>query len=106
MIRLQPKRSASVPLNENYVREQKDDIDGELGFNYASLEADTDSTQQIVIVALDYSTLPACRRQRSAAPMTFSLAYRERFDGDGPRSGQANPILCTRWLVAGFRLLF
>lgn len=38
--------------------------------------------------------------------MRFSLAYRERFDGDGPTSGQANPILYTRWLVAAFELLF
>ena len=105
-LRYQASEALALSLVYTYVREQKDDIDGDLGFNYASLEANTDSTQQIVIVALDYSTLPAYRRQQSRAPMTFSLAYRERFDGDGPRSGQANPILYTRWLVAGFELLF
>lgn len=59
-----------------------------------------------MIIALGYSTLPAYRRQQSPAPMTFSLDYRERFDGDGPRSGQANPIPYTRWLVAGLEILF
>ncbi len=105
-LRYQASEAFAISFVYPWVREQKDDIDGDLGFNYASLEADTDSTQQIVILALDYSSLPAYRRQQSAAPMRFSLAYRERFGGDGPRSGQANPILYTRWLVAGLELLF
>lgn len=79
---------------------------GDMGFNYASLEADTDSRQQIVIVAASYSTLPAYAAQQSRLPMEFSLAYRERFDGEGPSSGQANPVLYTRWLVAGMKTLF
>lgn len=104
-LKYQASDALALSLVYTFVREQKDDIDGDLGFNYASLEADTDSTQQIVILALDYSSLPAYRRQQSAAPMRFSLAYRERFGGDGPRGGQANPILYTRWLVAGLELL-
>jgi hypothetical protein len=84
----------------------KDRIDGDQGFNYASLEANTDSDQQIVIVAASYSTLAAYQRQQSGLPMEFSLAYRERFDGAGPSSGQANPVLYTRWFVAGMKFLF
>jgi len=38
--------------------------------------------------------------------MEFSLAYRERFAGEGPSSGQANPVLYTRWVVAGMKFLF
>ena len=37
--------------------------------------------------------------------MELSLAYRERFDGEGPSSGQANTILYTRWFVAGTALI-
>ena len=84
----------------------KDKIEGDQDFNYSSLEADTDSEQQIVILAASYSTLAAFQQQSSRLPMEFSLAYRERFDGAGPSSGQANPVLYTRWFVAGMKFLF
>ena len=89
-----------------YGFKSKDDIDGDMGFNYASLEADTDFEEQVIIVAASYSTLSAWREGQSAAPMEFSIAYRERFDGKGPQSGQANPRLYTRWIVIGMELLF
>ena len=84
----------------------KDDIDGDEGYNYSSLEKDTDSSQQIIKLETSYSTLPAYQAQRSRLPMEFSLAYRERFKGDGPSSGQANPVLYTRWVVAGMKFWF
>jgi len=84
----------------------KDDIDGSMGFNYASLEADTDSSEQIIIVELTYSTLAAYHRQQRSTPMEFTVAYRDRFKGKGPRSGQANPKLDTRWFVVGMTVLF
>jgi len=84
----------------------KDDIDGDKGYHYSSLEADTDFEEQIIIVAANYSTLAAYRDGRSSLPMEFSLAYRERFAGKGPQSGQANPRLYTRWLVIGMQLMF
>lgn len=89
-----------------YGFKSKDDIDGDLGYNYASLEADTDSREHIFILELSYSTLAAYRDKKSAAPMEFSLAYRDRFKAEGPFSGQANPKLDTRWFVAGMTLLF
>ena len=84
----------------------KDDIDGDLGYNYSSLETDTDFEEQIIIVAASYSTLPDYRNRQSRAPMEFSIAYRERCDGKGPQSRQAYPRLYTRWLVIGMELLF
>ncbi|MCP4766450.1 MAG: transporter [Gammaproteobacteria bacterium] len=84
----------------------KDDIDGDEGYNYSSLEKNTDSSQQIIKLEASYSTLPAYQAQRSRLPMEFSLAYRERFKGDGPSSGQANPVLYTRWVVAGMKFWF
>ena len=96
----------AVTLTWTYGAKFKDDIDGDRGFNYSSLEADTDSRQQIVILSANYSTLAAYQRQQSALPMELSLAYRERFDGEGPSSGQANTILYTRWFVAGMKLYF
>ena len=93
-------------LTYTYGGKFKDKIEGDQDFNYRSLEADTDSHQQIVIVAASYSTLAAYQQQSSRLPMEFSLAYRERFDGAGPSSGQANPVLYTRWVVAGMKFLF
>ncbi len=89
-----------------YGFKQKDDIDGDMGFNYASLEADTDAREHIFILELSYSTLAAYRDKKSAAPMEFSIAYRDRFKAEGPFSGQANPKLDTRWFVAGMTILF
>lgn len=96
----------AISTTYTYGFEEKDDIQGDKGFNYATLEANTDSTEQIIIVSANYSTLAGYRRKQSKLPMELSLAYRERFDGEGPRSGQANPKLYTRWLVAGFDILF
>jgi hypothetical protein len=84
----------------------KDDIDGDKGYNYSSLEKNTDSSQQIIKLEASYSTLAAYQAQQSRLPMEFSLAYRERFKGDGPSSGQANPVLYTRWVVAGMKFWF
>jgi hypothetical protein len=89
-----------------YGFKSKDDISGDLGYNYESLEANTDSSQQIVILAVSYSTLAAYRDKQSSAPMEFSITYRDRFKGDGPRSGQANPVLDTSWVVVGMNILF
>jgi len=89
-----------------YGFKQKDDISGNMGYNYESLEANTDSSQQVVILAASYSTLAAYREGQSVAPLEFSIAYRDRFKGDGPRSGQANPVLDTSWVVVGMKILF
>ena len=96
----------SVGAVYTYGFKQKDDISGDSGYNYSSLEKDTDSEEQIVILSANYSTVPAYREQQSRAPMEFSLAYRERFAGKGPQSGQANPKLYTRWLVLGMDVYF
>jgi hypothetical protein len=101
-----PSEALAFTLTYTWGGKFKDRIDGDQGFNYSSLEANTDSDQQIVIVAASYSTLAAYQQQQSKLPMEFSLAYRERFDGAGPSSGQANPVLFTRWIVAGMEFLF
>ena len=98
--------SISLSAIYTYGWKSKDDISGTMGFNYASLEANTDSSQQIIILALNYSTLAAYRNKQSAIPMEFSIAYRDRFKGDGPRTAQTNPVLHTSWVVASMKILF
>ena len=89
-----------------YGFKSKDRIDGDRGYNYSSLETDTDYEEQVIVVSANYSTLAAYQRGRSIAPMDFSIAYRERFDGHGPQSGQTSPRLYTRWVVVGLEVLF
>ena len=105
---LRYQASPALSLYTTWTRtwKDKDRISGDLGYNYASLEADTDSRHEIIVVGFDYSTLAAYRERQSGVPLEFSLAYRERYEGEGPRSGQANSILYTRWLVAGLTLYF
>jgi hypothetical protein len=84
----------------------KDRISGNMGFNYESLEANTDSSEHVYVIEARYSTLAAYERKKFPVPMVFSVAYRERFMGRGPRNGQANQVLYTRWLQAGLRVFF
>ena len=84
----------------------KDDISGNMGYNYESLEANTDSNQQVVTLRASYSTLAAYRDKKFSVPMVFTIAYRNRFAGQGPRSAQANPVLDTSWIVVGLNVLF
>jgi len=90
----------------SYGFKQKDSVSGNLGYNYESLETYTDSSQQIVILRASYSTIAAYRNKQSAVPMEFSIAYRDRFAGNGPRTSQTNPVLDTSWVVAGLNILF
>lgn len=84
----------------------KDNISGSMGYNYESLEANTDSSQQVIVLRASYSTLAAYRKKKSGIPMVVTVAYRNRFAGQGPRSAQANPVLDTSWIVVGLNVLF
>jgi hypothetical protein len=84
----------------------KDNISGNMGYNYESLEANTDSSQQVVTLRASYSTLAAYRDKKFSVPMVFTIAYRNRFAGQGPSSAQANPVLNTSWIVVGLSVLF
>ena len=105
-LRYHATRALALGLVYTYGGKFKDSIDGDRGYNYSSLEKNTDSSQQIIKVEASYSTLPAYLEKESRMPMEFSLAYRERFKGDGPSSGQANPVLYTRWVTAGVKFWF
>jgi len=84
----------------------KDDISGNMGFNYESLEANTDSSQQVVELRASYSTLADYRETKSGIPLVLTMSYRHRFAGQGPRSAQANPVLNTSWIMLGLSVLF
>jgi len=84
----------------------KDDISGNMGYNYESLEAYTDSSQHVIVVGASYSTLAAYSEKQFSVPMQIDIAFRNRFAGEGPANGQANPVLDTSWVVIGMKFLF
>jgi hypothetical protein len=84
----------------------KDDISGNMGYNYESLEAYTDSSQHVIVVGASYSTLAAYSEKQFSLPMQIDIAFRNRFAGKGPGNGQANPVLDTSWVVVGMKFLF
>lgn len=89
-----------------YGFKQKDEISGSMGYNYESLEANTDAKEQIFILRASYSTLANYRKTKSGIPMEVVVAYRNRFAGSGPRTAQANPKLDTSWVVVSLNVLF
>jgi outer membrane putative beta-barrel porin/alpha-amylase len=67
------------------------------------LEKDTDSTEQVYVIRLSYSTLSLYRAGRFPLPVDIALSYRDRFAGSGPRSsGSPSQVLKTQYI--GLRL--
>ena len=102
----QISKTIALAGSYTYGAKLKDAISGDMGFNYRSLEANTDSSQHVVVLRASYSNLASYRETQSAIPWALTLAYRNRFAAQGPRSAQANPVLDTSWFVVGLNVLF
>ena len=59
----------------------KDDVSGNRGFNYQSLEDETDATEHVFLTGLSYSTVPLFLEKKFPVPLTASVYYRNRFAG-------------------------
>jgi hypothetical protein len=59
----------------------EDDISGDRGFNYESLEDETDWTSHIFKIGLSYSTIPLFQAKKFPIPLVASIGYRNRFAG-------------------------
>jgi hypothetical protein len=64
-----------------YRAAMKDSVNGRKGFDYHSLEQETDWMEQVATLGLTYSTLERFAKTRSGVPMEVTLSYRNRFDG-------------------------
>jgi len=102
----QATKHIAFEANYTYAFKLEDEISGTMGYNYESLEANTDSTQQVFAIRASYSTLADYKEKNSGIPLLFTIGYRNRFAGKGPVSSQANPILNTSWIVVGLNVLF
>jgi hypothetical protein len=71
------------------------------------LEKDTDSTEQVYVVRLNYSTLPLFLEGRFPVPLDVAVSYRDRFAGSGPRSaGSPSQILKTQYISLRIQAAF
>jgi hypothetical protein len=77
----------------------KDNVSGNMGFNYSSLEQETKATSHIYIVELSYSTLPLYLEKKFPLPISASLSYRNRFAG-------SDNVLRSQYVGFGLSVLF
>jgi hypothetical protein len=71
----------SFSLLYKYGYKFKDHVSGNKGFNYKSLEDETNTKEHVGIVSLCYSTIPLYQTKKFPFPMTASISYRDRFAG-------------------------
>lgn len=74
-----PQWSTSAILS--FTRKQKDEVDGNLGFAYTSLEDETDRESDIVYLKVEYSTIEKYRNKQARVPLIATLGYRNRYAG-------------------------
>jgi len=89
----------SFSLLYEYSHSFEDDVDGDKGFRYKSLEEDTDWTSHIAKVGLSYSTIPLYRAKKFPVPLTFSVSYRNRFAGE-------NNVFQSQYIGVGIAAFF
>jgi hypothetical protein len=59
----------------------EDDVDGDQGFAYESLEDETDWSAHYIIAGLSYSTIPLFQAKRFPLPLVASIEYENWFAG-------------------------
>jgi hypothetical protein len=72
-----------IYLLYSYAFKLEDDIDGDLGFAYDSLEDETDGDEHIVKAGLSFTTIPWFMEKKFSFPFRSTLEYRNKFAGSG-----------------------
>jgi hypothetical protein len=60
----------------------RDSVSGDKGFDYDSLEAETNQKSHEYRVALEYSTIPLYLENKFPLPIKAFVGYRDRFAGE------------------------
>jgi hypothetical protein len=77
----------------------KDRVSGDMGFNYESVEKETDTKSHVYVVGFSYSTVPLFMEKKFPLPLCFVIAYRDRFAGK-------NNVLDTKYIHLGLQIFF
>ena len=67
-------REWSVGLKYRYTSKNEDDVDGDMGFSYSSLEDETDFTSHMGIVMAGYSTVQKYLDKDTSVPFNLTLS--------------------------------
>jgi hypothetical protein len=71
----------SAGLLYRYSFKFKDDVSGNMGFDYSSLEEETNWKEHQYRVSLAYTTIPLVKAKKFPVPMDARVTYRNRFAG-------------------------
>jgi hypothetical protein len=97
----------SLSLTYRYGFKQKDNFTSHRGLPVQVLEQNTNSTEQVYLAKLTYSTVPAYRAGDFPLPVDIALTWRDRFAGSGPESaGSPSQILKTQYISLFLRTYF
>jgi hypothetical protein len=77
----------------------ENDIDGDMGYVYSSLEDETDYSEHVGIIGLSYSTIELYKQKKFSVPLTASISYRNRFAG-------SNNSLRSEYISVGLQVFF
>jgi len=89
----------SASLLYHFEGKAEDNVSGNKGYNYRSVEEETDTRSQVYVVGLSYSTIPSFAEKKFPIPLRVTVAYRERFAGK-------NNVLDTKYIHAGLQVFF
>jgi hypothetical protein len=92
-------KGATAGIQYKYGHGFKDKVSGSKGFNYSSLEEQSDFTDQVIEASLGYSTIPLYVEKKFAVPMNVSVTYRNRFKGN-------NDLLKSEYIGLGLQFYF
>ncbi|MDF1526321.1 MAG: hypothetical protein RRA15_11890 [bacterium] len=92
-------REWSIGLKYRYTAKGKDKVDGNSGFAYSSLEAETDFTSHMGFLLVGYSTVGKYMDEKTGIPFDLNLAYRDRFAG-------TNNVTVSQFISVDFSLYF
>ncbi len=65
----------------SFERKQADEVSGNMGFAYTSLEEETARESDIVYLKVEYSTIEKYKSKRARVPLIATLGYRNRYAG-------------------------
>ncbi len=92
-------RGANISLLYKFSYMFRTEVSGNLGFNYRSLEDETEWESHVVQVGLSYSTLPLYEEKKFPIPLKVGIGYGNRFAGK-------NNALRVRYVKAGLEMFF
>lgn len=71
----------SGAIQYQFWKRWKDEIDGNMGYAYQSLEDETDITAHIFLIGVSYSTIPSFLEEKFPVPLIMSITYENVFAG-------------------------